>query len=264
MKPSNNVNIRNNKMKKVLIILLFFLSVKSTYAKCKGGGFQFYPEQKEISMNSIFIIQGFAKSQKQIVEFNETKVYLVSENGELIELILQKILKGQKDLTQAIFKPEKELNPNTIYYLKHPDKSIDYFTKWNSDLKKREKIHWTTSDVKISKSIKSDIHFEFEKTEVIFYGCGPSVNAIFNIKDNLDSEILYKTEVVNLSNNRTNTFIIKEINGNLNVGHGMCAGAFTFDKTSKYKVRFTPMNIDGNTVETTEWFEFENPFLSEK
>ena len=251
-------------MKKNLIILLFFFSMQSIFAKCASGGFQFYPEQKEISMNSMFIIQGYGTSQKLIAEFEKTKIFLISKNGELIELKLQELLKGQKGLTQAIFKPVKQLEPNTKYYLKHPDKSIQYFKQWNSNLKKREKVHWITNDSETYEPIDSNLQIEFEKNEVKYYGCGPSVKAIFNTSNSSDSEIWYKTEVINLTNNSTNVYFIKDQNGKLNVGHGMCAGAFEFDRTSKYKVRFTPMNIDGNETMTTEWFEFENPYSTEK
>jgi hypothetical protein len=251
-------------MKKYLIILLFFLSLQSIFAKCANGGFQFYPEQKEISMNSMFIIQGYGTSQKLIIEFEKTKLFLISKNGELIELKLQELLKGERGLTQAIFKPEKELEPNTKYYLKHPDNSIEYFKQWNSKLKKREKVHWKTNNQKTYETLDSNLQIEFEKTEVIYYGCGPSVNAIFNTSNSSDSEIWYKTEVFNMSSNSTKIYYIKDWNGKLNVGHGMCAGAFDFDRTSKYKVRFTPMNIDGNKTTATKWFEFKNPYLTEK
>ena len=251
-------------MKKFLIVLLFFLNLKVAFGKCASGGLQFYPEQKEISMNSMFIIQGYAKSQESIIEFYKKKVYLISENGEQIELKLQKMFKGQKDLTQAIFKPEKELKANTKYFFKNPNDSIEFYTQWNSEKKEMEKVHWITNNSKECEPINTNLNIEFIKTEVIQYGCGPSVNAIFNVKNSSGGEIWYKTEVTNLSNNRTNTYYIKDFDGKLNVGHGMCAGAFAFDRNSKYKVRFTPMNIDGKAINTTDWIEFENPFLKEK
>lgn len=251
-------------MKKLVVILFIFLGSTLAFGKCGAGGLQFYPEQKEISLNTMFIIQGYAKSQENIIEFYKKRVYLISENGELIELKLQKMYKGQKDLTQAIFKPEKELKPNTKYFLKNPNDSIEFYSQWSSEKKENENVYWITTNLKESKAINPNLNIEFNKTEIIQYGCGPSVNAIFNVKNNSGGEIWYKTEVINLSNNRTNTYYIKDLDGKLNVGHGMCAGAFAFDRSSKYKVRFTPMNIDGKEIDVTNWIEFENPFLKEK
>ena len=87
---------------------------------------------------------------------------------------------------------------------------------------------------------------------------------IFKVKNKSDSEIWYKTEVVELSTNETKVFYIKEWNGKLNVGHGMCAGAFTYTNKGKYKVRFTPMNTDGKSLKTTDWTTFESPFMNDK
>ena len=53
-------------------------------------------------------------------------------------------------------------------------------------------------------------------------------------------------------------------NNKLKVGHGMCSGAFIFKQKGKYKVRFTPMNIDGQELTKTEWKTFESPFASNK
>ena len=251
-------------MEKKLIFLIIFLSLKVCASSCTGAGMQFFPEQKEISLNSMFIIEGYARSQRQITDLNDKKIFLISENGDLIELKLLNILKGQKKLTQAIFKPEYELKPNTKYFIKNSDDSIGFYKKWNSDKNITEKVYWITNTSKTSNPIDPNIKIELDKTEFILYGCGPAANAIFNIKNNFSKEVWYKTEVMNLSNNETHLYYIKEFEGKLKVGHEMCAGAFSYDRSSDYKVRFTPMNIDGKATKTTSWFKFKNPYLNEK
>ena len=108
-------------MKKIILLLFVFFGIKSGFAECAMSGMEFFPEQKEISLNSMFIIQGYALSEKTINSFNERKIYLESKSGELIELNLQEILKGQMQLTQAIFCPSSELKPDTQYFLKYAD-----------------------------------------------------------------------------------------------------------------------------------------------
>tara|TARA_B110000285_G_scaffold65063_1_gene74803 strand:- start:113 stop:529 length:417 start_codon:yes stop_codon:yes gene_type:complete len=110
-------------MKKIILFLLLTFGIKTASAECNMNGMKFYPEQKEISLNSMFIVQGYSSSQKTINSFKERAIYLESENGELIKLNLQEILKGQMSLTQAIFKPSKELKPNTTYFLKYSDQT---------------------------------------------------------------------------------------------------------------------------------------------
>lgn len=254
-------------MKKTIFILLLAFGIKTTSAKCSISGMTFYPEQKEISLNSMFIIEGYSFSQKTINSFKERTIYLESENGELIKLNLQEILNGQMSLTQAIFKPSKELKPNTTYFLKYSDQTENEgieMMQYNVEKKEREKVYWKTTNKKAIENLNSNLNVEFEKTEVIHFGCGPSANAIFNIKNKSKSEVWYKTEVVEIQTNKKNIYYIKEWNGKLNVGHGMCSGAFTFNRKGKYKVRFTPMNIDGKSVKTTDWKTFESPFMNDK
>ncbi|MGJ8591814.1 MAG: hypothetical protein ACSHXF_04665 [Aquaticitalea sp.] len=254
-------------MKKIIFLLLLTCGIKTALADCSSRGIRFFPSQKEISLNSMFIIQGYAMSQKTIESFKTRTVYLENENGELIELNLQEILKGQMELTQAIFCLTTELQPNSTYYLKYSEQTereTIEMRQWNSDKKENEKVYWKTTDKKSIANLNSNLTLEFDKTEVIHYGCGPDANAIFSIKNKPNSEIWYKTEVVNLKTDNKRTFYIKEWNEQLHVGQDMCSGAFTFENKGKYKVRFTPMNIDGKSLKTTDWTTFNSPFMNEK
>ena len=123
-------------------------------------------------------------------------------------------------------------------------------------------MHWITGDSAVCALLATGLKIEFEKTKVNYYGWGPAANAIFNIKTTTDTEKWYKNEVVNMTNNRTTTYYLTAMNSELQVGHGMCAGAITFDDTSSYKVRFTPMSIDGATLNTTDWIRFNSPYLN--
>lgn len=254
-------------MKKIILLLVLTFGIKTVLADCSSSGMYFFPETKEISLNSMFIIQGYFNSQKTINSFKNRTIYLESEKGERIELYVQEILKGQMYLTQALLCPVSELKPNTTYFLKYSDQTereTKEMKQWNSGKKEYEKVYWTTTDKKELKTLNSNLNVKFEKTEVIHYGCGPSANAVFDVKNKSESEIWYKTEVVDLSTNEKKVFYIKEWNGKLNVGHGMCAGAFTYNNKGKYKVRFTPMNTDGKSLKTTDWKTFESPFMNDK
>ena len=254
-------------MKNIILILLFTFGIKSAFADCSSSGMNFFPSTEEISLNSMFIIQGYAFSQKTINSFKNRTIYLESENGELIVLELQELLKGQMQLTQAFFCPVSELKPNTTYTLKYSDQTENEgreMTKYNREKKESEKVYWKTTNKKSADTLYSNLTLEFEKTDVIHYGCGPEANAIFQIKNKPDSEVWYKTEVIELETNKKSIYYIKDWNGTLNVGHDMCSGAFTFNRKGKYKVRFTPMNIDGKTLKTTNWKTFESPFMNDK
>jgi hypothetical protein len=51
-------------MKKMTLLLFLIFGMKSAVEECAGSGMQYFPSTKEIRLNSIFIIQGYAFSQK--------------------------------------------------------------------------------------------------------------------------------------------------------------------------------------------------------
>ena len=248
-------------MKRIFILLVFILTSISAHADCGQFGMSFFPKQKQISKNSMFIIQGYATSQSTISSFKNRLIYLESDTGELVELKLQEILIGQLEITQAIFRLSQQLKPNTTYFLKYSEQTKGEeaeMQRYNSQTEKYEKVFWTTSTVPFLQPLNSDLKIEFEKTELIYYGCGPSVNAIFNVNET--AETWYRTEVVNLISNKKTVYYITAWKGKLNVGQEMCAGAFTFDQDATYEVRFTAMNTDGKTIRPTDLIVLENPF----
>lgn len=253
-------------MKKFTLALFLILSFHSAFASCIST-MTFYPTQKEISLNSMFIIEGYLSCQGTINSFKERKVYLESLNGELVELILQEILKGELDLTQAIFKPSEELKPNTIYFITYENQTNieeSQMTRYNENIKKWEKVYWITSDKKMMPLLNPSLNIKFKNTEVEMYGCGPSANAIFIEENKPENETWYKTEVVEIATNKKTIYYIKDWLGRLEVGHNMCSGAFRFKDKGKYKVRFTPMNTDGESLKTTSWTTFDSPFANSK
>lgn len=261
------MNSKTINMKKNILFALLLIGMQLSFADCATNGMQFFPLQKEISLNSNFIIQGYATSKRTVESFRNRKIFLESDKGELTELILIEILEGEKSLTQAIFKVSKELLPNTLYHLKYSNETeleSKEMMQYNRERNIREKVYWKTTDKKLYEALDSNLKIMFEKTETEFFGCGPAANAIFRIENKGSSEIWYKTEVIELETNKKNIFYITEWNGKLNVGHNMCSGAFVFKQKGKYKVRFTPMNIDGKELATSNWTTFESPFQSNK
>lgn len=252
-------------MKKILLLAILFSELcfaNNSNVECSGTGLYFFPIESEISLNSKFIIEGYAFSQKTINNLKHKNVYLEDYNKNKIELEIIEILKGEMEITQAILKPKHQLLPNTTYFLKISElNEIDEnnLYKWNSITNKREPIFWKTKDVVYNNLLNENLELEYYKDEATLYGCGPAVYSVFKIKNADKDEIWYKTEVVNIKTNRKTTYILVSKDEKLNVGHGMCAGAFTFSDHGKYKVRFLPMNKDGKINKPTRWITIKNP-----
>ena len=248
-------------MKKFIPSLFLIFSANAIFASCIST-MTFYPRQKEISLNSMFIIEGYLSCQETINSFKKRKVYLESENGEMTELILQQILKGEADITQALFKPSEALKPNTIYSLKYADQTEleeKQMSRYNSSKKEWEKTYWKTTDKKSMPALDPTLSIKFRNTEFEMFGCGPNSFAVFRIENKPENEVWYKTEVVEIATNKSTVYYIEDKEDRLEVGRDMCGGAFKYLGKGKYKVRFTPMNTDGEALKTTGWTTFDNP-----
>ncbi len=97
---------------------------------------------------------------------------------------------------------------------------------------------------------------KFLNTSYIEYGCGPAIFAHFQVRIDDASETLVKTEVVNLQNKEKTIYYLSSRDGKIDIGHGMCSGAFSFREKGKYKVRFDLMDASGNSFgRWSKWTE---------
>ncbi len=245
-------------MKKI-ILCVSLLFANNLYAKCAIKGFSLYPENPQISLNSLFIVEGYRDSQKTIESFKHKKVFLKSAKGQKVELKLLKILRGQVEQTQAIFKPVKPLSANSTYYFDYEGMTKEdkkEFSKYNSRTGEIFQPYWKTSNKKFNKKINSNLKITFDKFAVAEYGCGHGEHALFKVKNFDNDEIWYKVELKNSKSNKVQTnYLIPYTQDMIRVGHGMCSGYFEFTQ-GKYMVRFTPMNADGKKIKSTKWIKF--------
>ena len=248
------------------ILFLFFLLINSPllFADCAWSNIEIFPKQHVISTKAMFIIEGYAYSQESINSLQNRKVYLVSEHDEEVELLLQKIYKGQMRLTQAIFYPSRELKPHTLYCIRIEDLSEEerHEIQWyNRVMNDRDEITWRTGQSKFVSGYNLGIQLNYEATEVYHFGCGPAAYASFDVQGIADADLWFKTEVLDMQSKKKTTYYIRSSKGKLYVGHGMCSGAFTFSADGAYRVRFTPIHDDGGFLSTSESITFESPHL---
>lgn len=227
-------------MKKYILIYLILSIRISANAMCTSSGIHVWPTQKNISSNSIFVIEGYSQSQELIRQLNKKcKIYLMS-NSERIPVKVLKILKGQFNLTQAILKPEIELTKGETYELyvdnlKTFDEPREFKVgKWAVSLDKDiEKPKWNCEPI-------------FKGQSYTSYGCGPEmyVNFCGSFKDN--SPTLIYAKVFDKKNKSSSAYFLTSDKQRISLGHGMCSGEFSFDKESSYEVQFGLMDASGN------------------
>jgi len=244
-------------MKKLLLLVMASFFSFSLFGKCGNSGIWVFPNGDEIAKNSIIMIEGYARSQETIKSFKKrNKAYLKSED-HIVKLKVENIFIGEYGLTQAILRPEEELIVGKKYTLKidsigliNPMHKIGAYGKpvsWKvQDVFDNEKPFWSSG---MRPKLTSKTYEE--------YGCGPAVYAHFQVKINDASETLVKTEVMDLKTNKSTIYYLSSQEGKINIGHGMCSGAFALRKNGKYKVRFDLMDASGNSFgRWSEWTTF--------
>lgn len=220
---------------------------------CSFASISVWPARATISTNSIFVIEGYGASQALIRQLNKkNRIYLIS-GPEIVEIAVVRILEGQFRLTQALLKPRRELTPGKSYQLKIDslegfDKSAYKVSTWTVKAQADKQIPaWLCEPVFTGKSY----------TE---YGCGPALFAHFCGTAANDSSTLIYAKVFNKTNNTTRDYYLKPYKKSINIGHGMCSGAFTFEENSQYEVQFGLMDASGHeSTQLTNSIAFTSP-----
>lgn len=249
-------------MKQFLAIIIALFCTATIYADCAWSGFWVFPNGPTIKQNSIFVLNGYAQSQEVILELNKKhNIYLKSGNKK-IQLLVTETYVGQFDLTQAILKPETELEPG-LEYTMHIDDLPKYqrFHKYNNTTQKNEPITYKVLAESDNEKPQLEAQPKELRKTLAYYGCGPSTHVVFNNPAKDNSEIIVKTTVKNLKTQKETTYYIEPDVDIIKVGHGMCSGAFNFDSNNNnYEVEFSFMDASGNlTLWTGERIKFTKP-----
>ena len=237
-------------MIRTIFILSFFTLIPFfSLADCAGGGMYFWPKTEVISQNPIIMIQGYARDQDIIAALNTDYPVYLQSGDEKIKLTVKETCIGQMYLTQVVLIPESKLTAGKVYDLNIDNlPGREQLTVWNYEKSKHEKVSW--------KVIEGEDHLvpswtkrpsEIKKT-LMEYGCGPAMNVHFNFTVSDDSPVLLRTTVNDLKTGTSTIYYLEVLDGNtVQIGHGMCMGAFTFDeKSTDYTVTFDLVDASGN------------------
>lgn len=249
-------------MKKAIQLLILLLLPVAGFSKCTSSGLTFWPSAKTIYENSIFVIDGYATSQKIIEGLGLTyKVYLKS-GGQKINLKVQETNTGQFRLTQAILKPETNLTPGLEYELviENLKDLATQVSRYNVTTNKYEKVKWKVIAGNDSIAPSWVIKPSFKNNIYTMFGCGPEIFSNFNFSASDNSSLLVRTTVKNISTGKETSYYLDTKDNTIAIGHGMCAGAFDFDDGEKYEVEFSLFDSSGNiTPWTGERIKFNKP-----
>ena len=248
-------------MKPLLILLTGLFWTVSVYADCDGTGLWIFPSGQSIKQNSIFVLGGYAESQHVILGLNKKHSIYLKSGHKKIKLLVTEICVGQFYLTQAVLKPETELEPDLEYtmYIDSLPKN-ENFNTYNRTTHKYEPVTYkVVAEKDVEKPTLSEKPKEIRKS-LVHFGCGPSIHVVFSNPAKDNSDVTVKTILKNVKTGKETTFYIEPDGDIINVGHGMCSGAFDFDDSNNYEIEFSFMDSSGNlTGWTGERIQFTKP-----
>lgn len=249
-----------------LLYIIFCVTISSkVFADCSSSGIWAYPSTSELNQNSIIVIEGYARSQRVIDSLNLGYHIYLESGKQKIELEVIETCKGMFSITQALLRPKSKLIEGNTYNLKISNLGEwenRRLTKWNSEKKEYESISWKVSSKIDYENPKWITEPKLVDKTTTWYGCGPAVYAVFDFRISDSSYSLIKTEVYNIKTKEINAYYLTlNDDGKLDVGHGMCSGAFDFQEKQQYKIRFSLTDISGNSNNKwTNWLNFDSPF----
>lgn len=234
-------------MKQLFTLLIAFFFTANLYADCKGNGLWVFPKGKTVKQNTIFVLTGYADSQGIILKLNKKHNVYLKSGQKKIKLLITETFVGEFKVTQAVLKPEKELEAGLVYTM-HIDNLPGYedLTQYNNITQKNEPIAYRVlSGNDFEKPKISSKPKELEK-QLIYFGCGPSTYVVFSNPAKDKSELLVRVTVKNLKTKKETTYYVEPDGKTIKVGHGMCAGEFKFENGDNYEAEFSFMDASGN------------------
>jgi hypothetical protein len=248
-------------MKKICALIIGLLLTGAVYGDCSGSGLSVFPNGQTICQNSIFVLDGYAESQEVILALNKKHpVYLMSGNKK-VNLHVLEICVGDYRLTQAVLRPETELEAG-LQYTMYIDSLPEYekFTRYNKATQAYGPVIYTVISEKDTEKPQLVSKPTELKKALVLYGCGPSIYVVFSHTATDKSEMLVKTTVKSLTTRKETTYYIQPNGNQISVGHGMCAGAFDFRDGEMYEIEFSFMDACGNmTAWSGERLKFSKP-----
>lgn len=237
--------------------LLIFTSFQS-FADCGASGIWAWPQNGNISKVPLIMLTGYYHSESIIREIDANYAAYLKSTDHVVRLKPQEICVGEMHLTQVLLKPLKALHIGAeyqLYIVQLPLKASDPLNMETLDLGSKP-IKWTVTkgnDINVPRFTSPPT---LKLSTIAHYGCGPAKNMTFDFKSDASSALLIKTNLTNLTNNKSTTFYLQTNNDQVKIGHDMCSGAFAITENSRYKIEFTLLDANWNygemsTLETT-------------
>jgi hypothetical protein len=242
-------------MKIFATVALLFTLIYQANADCGASGIYVWPKGETISSSPVIMVDGYYMSQDQIRKIGkEIRATLTSASGN-VNLKVVQLNKGQMHLTQVILEPEQELKQGVKYTLRLVSIEKDGTKKGLSDAETGKLINiwghkgWTVSGTKDELAPVWKKKLQFKSNSYVSMGCGPSVDSSFAATVTDESQYVYHVKLTSDLDElkpAAEYYVVPGKEDLLNIGHGMCSGAFVMKEGLTHYAEVRIMDASGN------------------
>lgn len=251
-------------MKQLLLLFILISLHLNASANCALGNLQAFPKNQELNQGAMIVLEGYGMVQEIILGLNKKYPVYIKSGTHRVELEVVETCVGARRVAQIFLRPTAQLELGETYEL-----GIDRLAKeeerwlmpWDAKQQQRKTISWTISAAEMAKPAWEQMP-QLKEVSAMRLGCGPSVHATFTMAVTDAKTTLVETELMDLETKETQHYYLLIREGRLlNVGHGMCSGAFNYQPEHRYQVRFKLANLKGEkTKNWTNWIAYNSPY----
>ena len=240
----------------LLVALVALVAVPEAKARCASRYVTVWPEGGSVPTNSMFLIEAFGLDQEWLAKLEPCELRLVASDDAVCLKVVDSY-RGEANIRQVLLKPKRYLQPGLTYRLEFSGSWDE--SKLTHSVPPMEKRTWTvtsTADYLAPQWRQAPV---VKKAERAIFGCGPAHRAWVQVSAIEEHPTLAKVSLREQGESEVRQYLLP-VDGPIQVGHGMCSGAFALKPKGRYSIQIELMDVAGNPGESpSERLLFEIP-----
>lgn len=243
---------------KIFSILVLILPL-GLNAKCINKLLYISPHQSELPTNPKLLLLVDDDMEEFIQDSIEKYPIIIVSENDTVKLELIERYPNEFNSIQYLAKTERSLTEGLKYHAEiysRNEEYLNYEYRFHIVISPRNHEWYVNGDIKIEKPK----FLSYPKKIAGTYttpGCGPEVFDTYEIISNDNN---YNLVEINVKRGDSELISYSCINDSkVNVGKGMCSGAYIFKESESYDVSFTLINCYGERSETIHFKNMTSP-----
>jgi hypothetical protein len=219
-------------------------------AKCGIGGDSVYPRASRLPLNGRIVLtrSGLANAESGPPNLEPLELRSSADRVPL-RVVETNVGVGQ---VQFVLSPVRPLLAATQYTLARKDQKDDDGREAGAR-RSTETFVWTTASAPDKSAPRWRSRPKVGEASYVRYGCGPATRVKVNVAVHdvltdrgADAAVQVRAELYSHDGGSPLRYLIAPINGVIEIGHGMCGGAFPLQPNERYSVVLTAVDAAGN------------------